>query len=166
MLVDSSFFRACKQTRAEGLNLFYQHHTFILSVQHANCFIAIHRWLENIGNIGRDNIRHLTIRVNTMCAWSDAWTKENVKYRIHQKLTDHATVVYTGTMAGYLLMVGRHLCHGNPVKAPVYMIDGKPLEPHWWKSNYDFDQSLHDNQHWTEYSLAFYPGNGWFGSCK
>ena len=160
MLVDSSLFRTCKQTRAEGLSLFYQHHIFMLSALHMDCCKAILRWLQNIGSVGRDNIRHLIVRFRGKCNMMH----KRLMDHINETLTEKATVVYIGKPAGLLWILGRHFIHGDPAIAPVYMVDGKALEPNCWNINSDYGKHLYNNKRSTEYSIAFYPGQGWFGS--
>ena len=159
MLVDSSLFRACKQTRAEGLSMFYQYHTFILSVRHVDCFMAILRWLQNIGSVGRDNIRHLIISFETKCDWMD---KRLIDY-VHENLTEKAEVVYIGRTAESIWAIGWDFIYGDAAIVPVCMVNSKALGSKWWVINFDFSDHPLSTKLWTYYSMAFYPGQGWFG---
>jgi len=107
-------FSICKQTRAEGLAIFYQHHYFRFNVglnlpytnvsatfqiinasdeaSHALAckrgYGAILDWLERIGDLGRENIRNLKLLGHFDLA---DWQHMS---RIHSQLSDKATVIY------------------------------------------------------------------------
>lgn len=104
----------CKQTRAEGLAIFYQHHYFRFNVglnlpytkgnatfqilnasdeaSHAlpckKGYGTILDWLERIGDLGRENIRNLKFLGHFDLA---DWQHMS---RIHSQLSDKATVIY------------------------------------------------------------------------
>ncbi len=72
--------------------IFYRNHGFVISVEHSGCFLAILRCLDDIGNIGRQNIRDLRIHFRAKCLGEDGFWMNNIY--IHMKLSDQATVVY------------------------------------------------------------------------
>ena len=90
--------------------------------------------------------------------------------RIHEKLSDQATVVYIPEIAESLWRIGQRYYIRNPTKAPLFRIDGLNPQgticadlkyPHY-KFKPDFRSlSFHDS--WLEYSMVFYPGESWFG---
>ena len=165
-MVQSSLFRASKQTRAEGLALFYQHHRFVLFVEHGGCFLAILLWLQNIGDIGRRNIRYLHIRYYTRCCTPDKVFMD----RIHEKLSDQATVVYIPEVPESLWRIGQRYYIRNPAKVPLFRIDGENPEGTLFADEQVTDYRVRPNFHhfsrhdtWLDYSMVFYPGMSWFG---
>ncbi len=164
----SALFRACKQTRTEGLAIFYQYHVFGISVEHSGCFIAINRWLDNIGYIGRQNIRDLRIHFGGKCIAEDiCWMSE-----IHTRLSDQATVVYFPKRAKSLWKIGRRYYRKNPQKVPLFKIHGLETMPELlqWadKETRDYAnpplwRELAPHNHRLLYSMQFKPGGGWFG---
>ena len=87
----SAVFRVSKQTRTEGLALFYQYHHFMLSVEHGGCFLAIVQWLRNIGPYWSMHIRYLEIRFRCRSSGLDS----SAISRISRHLSGMATVVYS-----------------------------------------------------------------------
>lgn len=158
VVAHSSLFRVCKQTRAEGLPLFYQHHIFELSVEHTGCFFAIYLWLLNIGDLGCGNIRDIQIRFMTKCCAVDkVWMN-----RIHNKVSDQATVRYISKAPKTLWTIGQDFSSSFPPQAPVFEFDSQDPTlasfytdfyaqvPHW-RSYARYGDSL-------QYSMVFYPG--------
>ena len=89
-------------------------------------------------------------------------------YQIHMKLADNATVIYISKYSGSLWTVGLRFvsevrAKAHVYRAPVYMLDGKSLEGHWWSGDYDLARHFSRNKPYAIDSLAFYPGKGWFG---
>ena len=155
--LQSALFRVSKQTRAEGLALFYQYHCFLLSVEHGGCFLAITKWLRNIGPSWRTNIRYLEIRYRTRSSVLDA----SVIGRIGRYLSDKATVVYSAE--GLLLVrslwkTGQYLWSRDPSTAPSFRIcgswceevtpDNLGIRPNW---------QFYASCSWLEGSMTFRP---------
>lgn len=83
-----------KQTRSEGLLIFFQEHHFLFDVRRIWGVGGPHSigdllpWLNKIGPVERKNIRNITL----LCEVSPRDVP--VMHRIHAKLSDDATVVY------------------------------------------------------------------------
>lgn len=117
-MVSSSLFRASRQTRTEGLHLFYRHHHFHICVEHGGCFLAILRWLQNIGAAARGNIRLLRIRYTAKCCPYDVCLME----RVHATLSAQASVMYISKYAESLWRVAQ-LYHARHLqKVPVFFV--------------------------------------------
>ena len=90
--------------------------------------------------------------------------------RIHEKLSDQATLVYVPEFPESLWRIGQRYYQRNPGRVPLFRIDGQNPEgtlfadmkftTYDWRPNFPF-LSRHD--HWLEYSMVFYPGMSWFG---
>ncbi|KAF6228952.1 hypothetical protein HO133_007064 [Letharia lupina] len=159
LMVNSSLFRACEQTRAEGLMIFYGYHHFELAVEHGGCFLAILLWLQNIGHFGRKNIRHLNISYVTKCSSLDMRHMD----QIHEKLSDQATVTYTShDYPGLLWKIGDLYERRNYRRVPVFRIGGADGEITTYQYTINFDD-LYRGWGRLQYSLVFYPGKSWFG---
>lgn len=116
----SSLFRVCKQTRSEGLALFYHHHQIQLSVEHSGCYLAILLWLRRIGSIGRNNIRLLQINYKAKVYIGD------IQYMgwIDRLLSNQATVVYVADKGQVLWRIGHAFWLRNAARAPLFGICG------------------------------------------
>ena len=165
-MVHSSLFRACNQTRAEGLALFYQHHVFVLYVEHGGCFLAILLWLHNIGDVGRKNIRHLHIHFEAICVPQDRSSME----KVHQRLSDRATVVYFARFGVLSLWNIGLRCHNTNAGKELLFRFETHIER---RSLQMLDVDDEDLQEFANLScddpdsvcsIVFPPGQSWFGS--
>ena len=158
--LQSAIFRVSKQTRGEGLALFYQHHHFLLSVEHGGCFLAITKWLRNIGSFWRSNIRSLEIRYRTRSTVLDA----SVIGRIGRYLSDKATVSYSAEglfLIRSLWKTRQYLWSRDPSTAPSFntirlgqgeviheSLDMLSNRPNW---------QSYATSYWLEASMTFHP---------
>ena len=164
-MIHSSLFRTCKQTRAEGLALFYQYHVFVFFVEHSGCFLAILRWLQKIGHLGRSNIRRLSVRFLTKCCGQDKGFMDC----IHEMLSEEATVAYIPEFPDTLWRIGQLYYLRNPAKVPFFRIDGqnpdRTLYIEEQFTNYGFRPPwpYYASYDWLEYRMVFFPRQSWFG---
>ena len=156
----SAVFRVSKQTRTEGLALFYEYHHFQLSVEHGGCFLAIVQWLRNIGPYWCSHIRYLEIRYRCRSSGLDTSTIS----RIGRYLPSAATVVYSAEGISHIksLWRTRHYFWIRELSAApgfrIFMLgqDGVIHE------NFDVNSSR-PNWHqissclWSQASMTFYP---------
>ena len=158
----SSLFRACRETKNEGLLLFYEHHHFELDVEEDGCLRAIRRWLRHIGQAMRENIRHLEIR---FIEEPDLTHMGNMG-RIHGGLSDKATVMYhTNDGVSQLWQMGATCWRRDRSSVPTFQMWGEyGLDEEW--TTYDRPPSFRTvpgRRVEVECSLVFLPGESWFG---
>ena len=120
VVIHSSLFRVCKQTRSEGLVLFYHHHHIQLSVEHGGCYLAILLWLRNIGHIGRNNIRLLQIDYEARVCSRDI---QHMAY-LNGLLSNQATIVYVADNGQVLWGIGHVMWLRNAERVPLFGICG------------------------------------------
>ena len=87
-----------KQTRTEGLPVFYRKHHFQIWLRKEHTFSGgilehVLLWLKNIGKIGTQNIRHL--HIDGVFRLKD----KSIMDRLHRKLSDEAEVVWSSNVA-------------------------------------------------------------------
>lgn len=94
-ILQPGLFITCRQIRTEGLPFFYQRREFYLPLNHGQRILDLYwyqagfsRWFQAIGDVGQQNIRHLTLHNASTMRGIDSFE------RIHRKLSDEATVVY------------------------------------------------------------------------
>lgn len=150
VVIHSSLFRVCKQTRNEGLALFYHHHDIDLFVEHGGCFLAIRLWLQNIGHIGRNNIRSLQI------SYQGKVCTEDIQHMrcINSLLSNQATIVYVADYGEVLWGIGRVFSLRNAAKAPTFGVC-------WTNGRADFVHEAFQNYRlpprWQSYTV-----HAWF----
>ena len=167
VLLRSSLFRVCRQTR-EGLAFFYEQHCIKLFVEHGGCLVAFIDWLDIMGRENAQRIRHLEIHFKTKCCKSDKIHMD----RIHERLSDQATVVYIPNDVEDLWYIGRayYLEHLQSGRAPLFKVVGISFNGSHF---YNMETRDYRTGPWfrflarkgssMEYSMAFNPGESWFG---
>ena len=156
----SAVFRVSRQTRAEGLALFYQYHHFLLSVEHGGCFLAIVQWLRNIGPFWRSHIRHLEIRYQCRSSALDT----SVIGRISRYIGGNATVVYSAeglSLVKALWRTRQYFLAREPSAAPGFRIVAlgqggvihEDLDHDFNRPNWHFIASCS----WSQGTMTFYP---------
>lgn len=154
---DTGLFATCKQTRAEGLVFFYRNQTFNFCLRDGLYFLL--KWLDGIGEIGRMNIRHLTINTDFALGFNPETIMKNMTY-VHEKLSDEATAIWVSNR----LTTSQHLYN-------IWMAFADKDEEHCpMFENGDMDLpttrrlALSPLYKWADKtSLIFYPGMSWFG---
>ena len=158
----SSLFRTCRETKEEGLVLFYEHHHFELEVEDDGCLRAIRRWLRNIGQTMRENIRHLEI---TFIEIPESTYMNNMG-RIHVELSDKATVSYNANDGVKQLWRMGAICqHRDRSSVPIFQMwgeHGPPDERHTYDRPPSFT-AVPGRHVDLECTLLFLPGKSWFG---
>ena len=141
MVYQPPIFRTCKAIRSEGLLDYYKRQPFTFGVHYELDFWKILSWLEKIGDAPRLQIRDMTITL--VPDWFEL-SSAKALLRIHQGLSDAATVRYEGPWHLMVLLrdlftivVGRHM---DPPKMPRLQHSGH-----------------------QRFVLTFPPGQGWFG---
>ncbi|KAL9133154.1 MAG: hypothetical protein Q9175_005665 [Cornicularia normoerica] len=159
VMVNSSLFRACKETRIEGLSLFYQYHHFELAVEHGGCFLAIQLWLHNIGRLALVSIRYLSISYITKP--SGYYDMRDID-QIHEMLSDKATVTYSSyNYPRRLWMIGSLYEQRNNMKVPTFRVTGADRDITTYRYRIDFSELRGWGR--LQYSIVFFPGKSWFG---
>jgi len=137
-----------KQTRAEGLVIFFQAHHFQFDLSRGRHFgewstLNFLTWLEKLRTVERKNIRNITFRC--YLSNSDVLAMD----RIHAMLSEKATVIYLlanlklSSSLLEIVRIFRSRCARKAAIQDVYFDDG--MGP-WWAG-----------------SLRFLPGLSWFG---
>ena len=140
----SNLFRVSQQTHAEGLALFYQHHHFQLFAERVGCFLAILRWLDNIGSTGRSNIRHIQFNYKTQ----SNWLVFQFLSALSDKLSDRATIVHKSSNPQLLWKIARRYRYFHSGTAPSFQISG------YRRGGVAFQDTFHDygrNPDWQSY---------------
>ena len=176
-IMQPGLFRASSQLRQEGLGLYFQHHCFELEIrfkrQHRKALIA---WLDSLGRLGRQNIRHLNFTIDL--DWDLLMRGPDEKLsnylemmdEIHARLSDQVTVTYTATndmSADMLWSVGDHFLSQKSPKAPRLSVGETiiesekeyPAKYHAWKALSAY--VVHENR---IARAVFEPGMSWFGA--
>ncbi len=151
-----------KQTRSEGLLIFFHNHHFVFKPQRWGpqpcrpLLDGLLPWLDRIGAVGRTHIRHMELVGDLRPPDVPAMD------RLHARLSDEATVLYQSQAAsGWLwdLPTTLRIVHTfqlqNPGKVPVYEIQQI--------TNRQQIDSIHLCHEEIVYSLEFLPGLLWFG---
>jgi hypothetical protein len=162
MILQPGLFLTCRQTRTEGLHFFYQRRNFYLPLNHGKHILNLRLyqagfslWFQEIGELGQQNIRRLTLRNAPMMR-----SISSIE-RLHRKLSDKAIVVYeakTCLFATALWNIGAKYQAKSKEKVPVF------LNPH---SRYNGKISDYEGQPgsylYEGCRLEFKAGSGWFG---
>lgn len=164
MALQPGLFRACQQTRAEGLAIFYQYRCFsfgtyltgefnigvTLTKKNYNTLL---NWLQRTGEFGRENIRGLVLAGKFDPA---DWSSIRL---IHERLSDKATVVYEPMArhdASVLWAIGA-MCESRYIgQAPTFRF----FDQTYTTYNSDDEPSFNGG---LGVSLSFSPGMSWFG---
>ena len=157
----SSLFRACKLIQTEGLFLFYEHHHFEIEVEDDGCLRAIRRWLRNIGQTMRENIRHLKITFIE----EPELAYMNSMGRIHVELSDQATVSYNANDGGRELWnIGAACERRDSRSVPIFEM-GRVygLDKRFTYIRAPSFRSVPGRPVELKCSLVFLPNKSWFG---
>ena len=167
--VQSSLFYTCSTIKDEGLSIFFQHHVFNLRVRDTGCFFGIILWLCRIGESCCKNIRQLRIKYLLESALPDKGFME----RIHESLSEEATVTYTTSdKPAMLWKIGQQFWYEDSAKAPVFKIDGMDEEVLQYAEHESTNYRGDNEPDWSrleavdrslEYAMVFPPNKGWFG---
>lgn len=163
MILQHGLFLTCRQIRTEGLPFFYQRRKFSLPLNHGKRILDLYweqagfaRWFLAIGDLGQQNIRHLTLHNATMMKGIDSIE------RIHRKLSNEATVVYeayTRLFAVALWKIRVRYQAKNEGKVPSFW---RESDGSYFKvSNGDLLRG-----DWARYGLEFEARSGWFGLAQ
>ena len=149
-----------KEIRNEGLEVFYQHRKFELTVEDNNCFQAIVQWLRSIGQTNRQNIRRLDINFIGKPVLSHMHNMG----RIHVELSDQAMVLYNANDGGRELWNMGAACERRDTRSvPIFQMWGEYGLEEWDK--YDRPPSFKavpGRQVELKCSLVFLPNKSWF----
>ena len=137
-----------KQTRAEGLVIFFQAHHFQFDLSRGRHFgewstLVFLTWLEKLRTVERENIRNITFK--SYLSNSDVLAMD----RIHAMLSEKATVIYLLT----------NLKHSSSVLEIVRMFRSRCAR----KATIQDVYHDHGVVPWWAGSLRFLPGMSWFG---
>ena len=150
-----------KEIRNKGLEVFYQHRKFELTVEDNNCFPAIVQWLRSIGQTNRQNIRRLDINF----IGKPVLAHMHNMGRIDVGLSNKATVIYnTNDGVDQLWEMGATCERRDGSSVPIFQMWGE-FGPEEWNT-YDRSPSFRTfpgRQVDLECSLVFLPGESWFG---
>lgn len=165
MILQPGLFLTCRQSRTEGLPFFYQRRKFDLPLSREKHILDLYwyqagfsAWFQEIGELGQQNIRHLTLR--------NALTMKSINSieRIHRKLSEKATVMYeaeTSIFAAALWKIGTRYHAKNKEKVPVFW---NPHSRNNGKiSNYEGPPR---SDLYGGCRLEFKAGSGWFGMAQ
>lgn len=161
IVAQPKLFRVCKEIRNEGLQTFYQHHDFDLTVENNGCFQAIMQWLRNIGQTNRQDIRYLNI----------SFVGEPVvayMYNmgcIHVELSDKATVIYHADDGVHQLWnIGAACERRDSRSVPIFQMWGEyGLDERFTYIRSPSFSTVPGRQVELECSLVFLPNKSWFG---
>lgn len=159
MILQPGLFLACRQFRDEGLPYFYQRRKFYLYLNHGKHILNLKldqagfsSWFQAIGDLGQQNIRHLFFRNSPMMKGIECLE------RIHRKLSDKATVVYTSSRFEFSIALWK--------VAAKYRAKNREKVPLFWSLETlkfpDLDGNP-DSDDVVGCRLEFKPGFGWFG---
>ena len=163
IVTQPNLFRVCKEIRNEGLQVFYQHRNFKLTVEDDTCFRAIRRWLRSIGQAMRENIRHLAITFTE----EPELAHMNNMGRIHGALSDKATVIYNANDGvDQLWRMGAVCWRRDRSSVPIFqMWDEYGLEERYTYDRPPSFRTVPGYEVEFKCSLVFVPNKSWFGSA-